>query len=115
MDDYIQETPGAEGPKLARVLGLAVVVASAISQVYGASINYITVNSLSVYPGVEYLVPLAMFVTGILLFPKVFLWMRFARFMPRAGATYVWISRTKAKAAGANVDFRDIEATLPVD
>ncbi|HUW66206.1 MAG TPA: APC family permease [Spirochaetia bacterium] len=94
-----------DGPKLAKVLGLAVIISSAISQVYGASINYITVNSLGVYPGVEYLVPLAMFVTGLLLIPKIFLYMRFSRFMPKAGATYVWTSRSLGVGLGFIVNF----------
>ena len=36
--------------RLAKVLGVVAVVASAAAQEYGAGINYVAVNSLSVYP-----------------------------------------------------------------
>ncbi|KLU63218.1 serine/threonine exchanger SteT [Peptococcaceae bacterium CEB3] len=105
MEDKGQVQFQTEGHKLAKVLGLSVIIASAVSQVYGASINYISVTSLSVYPKVEYLVPLAMFFTGILLLPKVYLFMRFSRHMPRAGSTYVWTSRSLGVGWGFIVNF----------
>lgn len=55
--------------RLAKVLGVLAVTASAVSAEYGAGINFVSTQSLSVYPGVHGLVPLAMFVTGILMLP----------------------------------------------
>jgi amino acid transporter len=79
--------------RLAKVVGVLAVAASAVSQEYGSGINYVAVQSLGVYPAVQGLVALAMFVTGLLLLPKVYLFARYGRVMPRAGSSYVWIAR----------------------
>jgi basic amino acid/polyamine antiporter, APA family len=80
--------------RLARTVGLFAVMASAVAGEYGAGINFVAVQSLSVYPGVQYLVPVAMAVTGLVLVAKVFMFARFSRVMPRAGSAYVWIVRS---------------------
>jgi|ECHnycMinimDraft_1075156.scaffolds.fasta_scaffold00685_2 amino acid transporter len=91
--------------RLAKVLGVVAVVASAAAQEYGAGINYVAVNSLSVYPAMTSLVPLAMFVAGILLIPKTYLYARFSRVVSKSGATYVWTSRTLHPLIGFIVIF----------
>ncbi len=94
------EPPVARGPgrsevfRLAKIVGVGTIVASAVANEYGAGVNFVAPQSVGVYPRVEGLVPLAMFVTGMVLLPKVFLFMRFSKAMPTAGSTYVWISRT---------------------
>jgi APA family basic amino acid/polyamine antiporter len=86
--------PGIETSfRLAKAVGALTIAASAVSQEYGAGINFVAVQSLGAYPRVEGLAPLAMFATGILLLPKVYLFARYGREMPRAGSTYVWIAR----------------------
>lgn len=80
--------------RLARTVGLFAVMASAVAGEYGAGINFVAVQSLSVYPAVQYLVPVAMAVTGLVLVTKVFMFARFSRVMPRAGSAYVWIVRS---------------------
>ncbi len=79
--------------RLAKSLGVMAVAASALTHEYGATINYVSTNSLSLYPDIQDLVPWAMFVAGLLLIPKVFIYMRFSRVMSRAGSVYVWMSR----------------------
>jgi amino acid transporter len=95
MMDVAATAHGGAAPayRLAKVVGVLAVAASAVSQEYGSGINYVAVQSLSVYPAVQGLVPLAMFVTGLLLLPKVYLFARYGRAMPRAGSSYVWIAR----------------------
>lgn len=80
--------------RLAKIVGVATIVASAVSNEYGSGVNFVAPQSVGVYPRIENLVPLAMFITGLVLFPKVFLFMRFSKAMPTAGSTYAWISRT---------------------
>lgn len=80
--------------QLAKVVGVTTVVASAVANEYGSGINFVAPQSVGAYPHIENLVPLAMFITGIILLPKVFLFMRFSKAMPTAGSTYAWISRT---------------------
>jgi amino acid transporter len=80
--------------RLAKVIGVAAIVASAVANEYGSGVNFVAPQSVGVYPNIEGLVPLAMLVTGIVLLPKVFLFMRFSKAMPTAGSTYAWISRT---------------------
>ncbi len=80
--------------RLHRAVGLLAIVASAVAGEYGAGINFVAVQSLSVYPAIRDLVPLAMLVTGLLVLPKVFLYQRFSQVMPRAGSAYVWIGRS---------------------
>lgn len=91
--------------KLAKVVGVLAITASALSQEYGSGINFVATQSLSVYPRVEWLVPLAMFVTGLFYLPKVYLFMRFGRVMPRAGGSYTWITRSLGMRIGFIVHF----------
>lgn len=79
--------------RLDKSLGLFAIVASAVTQEYGAGINFIVPQSIGVYPGIANLVPLAMFATGMVIFLKVFLYARFSEAMPRAGSSYVWTVR----------------------
>lgn len=80
--------------RLAKVAGVLAVCASAVSQEYGSGINFVMVNSLSQYPAVKWLVPLAMLVAGIVLIPKVALFARLSAVAPRAGSSYVWLTRS---------------------
>lgn len=80
--------------RLAKVIGVLGVTASAVAAEYGAGINFVSTQALGVYPGVHDLVPLAMLVTGILMIPKTWLYVVFSRVMPRAGSKYIWIVRT---------------------
>jgi amino acid transporter len=91
--------------RLAKVLGVLAVTASAVAAEYGAGINFVSTQSLQVYPGVHGLVPLAMFVTGILMLPKTYLYVMFSRVMPRAGSKYVWIARSLGVPAGFLITF----------
>jgi amino acid transporter len=79
--------------RLEKSLGLVAIVASAVTQEYGAGINFVVTQSIGVYPAIKNLVPLAMFVTGVVIFLKVFLYARFSQAMPRAGSSYVWTVR----------------------
>ncbi len=96
---------GETALRLAKVVGVAAILASALSQEYGSGINFVLTSSLGTYPAVTYLVPLAMVVAGILLLPKVILFMRFSRVIPRAGSTYVWLSRSLSLPVGFVVAF----------
>jgi amino acid transporter len=80
--------------RLAKVAGVLAVCASAVSQEYGSGINFVMVNSLGTYPNVKWLVPLAMLVAGIVLIPKVMMFARFSAVAPRAGSSYVWLTRS---------------------
>jgi amino acid transporter len=80
--------------RLAKVAGVLAVCASAVSQEYGSGINFVMVNSLSQYPAVKWLVPFAMLVAGIVLIPKVALFARLSSVAPRAGSSYVWLTRS---------------------
>jgi len=95
--------PASRGPgtskktelfRLAKVVGVTTIVASAISQEYASGVNLIAPQSVGVYPRIEGLVAVAMFVTGLFLLPKIFMFARFSSTMPSAGSTYSWISRT---------------------
>lgn len=101
----IDQKPEAPKYQLAKVVGVIAIMASALSQEYGSGINFVAPQSLSVYPKIEYLVPLAMFVTGLFYLPKVFLFMRFGKVMPRAGGSYVWITRSLGMRLGFIVHF----------
>jgi amino acid transporter len=87
-----------EGPaqqyRLAKLATVFVVMASALAHEYGVTVNFASTQALSVYPGVQGLVPWAMVAAGLVLIPKVYLYMRFSRHAPRAGSVYVWISRS---------------------
>jgi amino acid transporter len=85
---------GSETFRLAKVAGVLAVCASAVSQEYGSGINFVMVNSLGAYPNVKWLVPFAMLVAGIVLIPKVALFARLSTVAPRAGSSYVWLSRS---------------------
>jgi basic amino acid/polyamine antiporter, APA family len=91
--------------RLAKVVGVTAVAASAVANEYGAGINFISVQSLGVYPAARDLVPLAMFVTGIIMLSKTLLFMRFSAAMPRAGSSYVWIGRSVSLPIGFVVSF----------
>lgn len=98
-----QSAPGSGG--LIRAVGVVVVALSAVAQEYGSGINFVMPHSLESYPGVEGLVPLAMLVAGIVLIPQVVLFARYSIVMPRAGATYVWLTRGLGPYAGFAVGF----------
>ncbi len=91
--------------RLAKAVGILAIIASGVCQEYGSGINFVLVNSLGAYPTVAYLVPLAMLVAGIVLLPKVIMLMRFSAVMPRAGSTYVWLSRSLNLPVGFVVAF----------
>jgi basic amino acid/polyamine antiporter, APA family len=95
--------PASSG--LVRAVGVVVVALSAVAQEYGSGINFVMPHSLESYPGVEGLVPLAMLVAGIVLIPQVVLFARYSIVMPRAGATYVWLTRGLGPYAGFVVGF----------
>ena len=99
------DTSGATGTGLVRAVGVVVVALSAVAQEYGSGINFVMPHSLESYPGVEGLVPLAMLVAGIVLIPQVVLFVRYSIVMPRAGATYVWLTRGLGPYAGFAVAF----------
>jgi amino acid transporter len=93
------------GGGLVRAVGVVVVALSAVAQEYGSGINFVMPHSLESYPGVQGLVPLAMLVAGIVLIPQVVLFARYSVVMPRAGATYVWLTRGLGPYAGFAVAF----------
>ncbi|MGH7123030.1 MAG: APC family permease [Stellaceae bacterium] len=93
--------------RLAKSLGVMAIAASALTHEYGATINYVSTNSLGVYPDIQDLVPWAMLVAGLLLIPKVFLYIRFSRVMPRAGSVYVWMSRALSLPVSFTLCFLD--------
>jgi amino acid transporter len=94
-----------QGFRLAKAVGVLAITASAVSAEYGAGINFVSVQSLSVYPDVKGLVPLAMFVCGIAMLPKVYLFAAFSRVMPRAGSKHVWLACTLGLPAGFLITF----------
>ncbi|MGA9855539.1 MAG: APC family permease [Gammaproteobacteria bacterium] len=85
---------------LARVTGSIVIALSALSQEYGSGINFVVPHGLGKYPEAENLVPLAIFVAGLVLIPGVVLFVRYARIMPTAGASYVWLTRSLGPVIG---------------
>jgi amino acid transporter len=91
--------------RLAKVAGVLAVCASAVSQEYGSGINFVMVNSLGSYPAVKWLVPPAMLVAGIVLIPKVALFARLSEVAPRAGSSYVWLTRSLGLPVGFVVSF----------
>jgi basic amino acid/polyamine antiporter, APA family len=91
--------------RLAKAVGVLAITASAISAEYGSGINYVSVQSLSVYPDVKGLVPLAMFVCGIAMLPKAYLFAAFSRVMPRAGSKHVWLARSLGLPTGFLITF----------
>jgi amino acid transporter len=94
-----------EGRGLVRAVGVVVVALSAVAQEYGSGINFVMPHSLESYPAAESLVPLAMLVAGLVLIPQVVLFVRYSIAMPRAGATYVWLTRGLGPYAGFAVAF----------
>jgi amino acid transporter len=95
----------AQGGGLVRAVGGIVVALSAIAQEYGSGINFVMPHSLQSYPGAEGLVPLAMLLAGIALIPEVALFVRYSVVMPRAGSTYVWLTRGMGPYAGFAIAF----------
>ena len=100
-----KERPAAASRGLVRTLGVAVVALSAVAQEYGSGINFVMPRSLESYPGAEGLVPLAMLVAGLVLIPEVVLFARYSAVMPRAGSTYVWLTRGLGPYIGFAVAF----------
>ncbi len=92
--EQVRGSVRAEQFRLAKSLGVVAIACSALTHEYGATINYAATNSLGVYPAIQGLVPWAMLAAGVALIPKVFLYARFSRVMPRAGSIYVWMGRT---------------------
>ena len=90
---------------LVRAVGVVVVALSAVAQEYGSGINFVMPHSLESYPGAQSLVPLAMLVAGLVLIPQVVLFVRYSVVMPRAGATYVWLTRGLGPYAGFAIAF----------
>ncbi|MGH8319413.1 MAG: APC family permease [Steroidobacteraceae bacterium] len=93
------------GGGLVRTVGVVVVALSAVAQEYGSGINFVMPHSLETYPAIEGLVPLAMLVAGIVLIPQVVLFARYSIVIPRAGATYVWLTRGLGAYAGFAIGF----------
>jgi basic amino acid/polyamine antiporter, APA family len=93
------------GGGLVRAVGVVVVALSAVAQEYGSGINFVMPHSLESYPAAEGLVPLAMLIAGIVLIPQVVLFARYSIVMPRAGATYVWLTRGLGPYAGFALAF----------
>lgn len=91
--------------RLAKTLGVFAIMASAVSQEYGSGINFVLTKSLVPYPGIGSLVPWAMLVAGLFLLPNVIMFSRFAAVMPRAGSTYVWLTRSVGMPVGFVVAF----------
>jgi amino acid transporter len=90
--------------RLAKVAGIFTIIASALAQEYG-SINFVVVNSVGHYPAVEGLAPYAVILAGLLLLPKVAIFARFSEVAPRAGSTYVWLTRSLNAPVGFSVAF----------
>jgi basic amino acid/polyamine antiporter, APA family len=105
MQRGAREQPIPASGGLVRAVGVVVVALSAVAQEYGSGINFVMPHSLESYPGVEGLVPLAMLVAGIVLIPQVVLFARYSIVMPRAGATYVWLTRGLGPYAGFAIGF----------
>lgn len=91
--------------KLAKILGPLAIMASAVSQEYGAGINYVATDSLSAYPGAGNLVPLAMLITGLILIPKVYMFQRYSKVENSSGGEYTWMSRSLSPMAGFITQF----------
>jgi len=105
-EDIVSEIT-ATGPnhefRLAKAVGVLAITASAICAEYGSGINYVSVQSLSVYPDVKGFVPLAVFVCGIAMLPKAYLFAAFSRVMSRACSKHVWLARSLGLPAGIRV------------
>lgn len=91
--------------RLAKTVGVFTVMASAVAQEYGGGINTVLTKSVGAYPEVGLLIPVAMFVAGLLILPKVTMLARFAQVMPRAGSVYVWLTRSVHPSIGFVVAF----------
>ena len=95
MSQPMQGATGVAGDlRLRKALGVFAIMASAVTQEYGAGINFVAVQSLGVYPQIMNLVALAMFVTGVLVLAKAVLFAEFSRDMPTAGSAYAWIAHS---------------------
>jgi len=91
--------------KLAKTLGWVAIMASAVSQEYGAGINAVATTSIGTYPGIGGFVPLAMFMAGLLLIPKIFMFQKFGSVASSSGGEYTWISRTIHPRVGFYIHF----------
>ncbi|MFP3205862.1 MAG: APC family permease, partial [Metallosphaera yellowstonensis] len=87
----------------AKVADPIVIIASAVSQEYGARINAVA-QSIGSYPSIGNLVPLIMFVTGLLLPPRRSC-TRGLGIASRSGGQYVWMSRTTSPRVSFLVHF----------
>ncbi len=105
MESTKAGTRPANSGGLTRVVGALVVALSALSQEYGSGINFVMPHSLARYPGAEGLIPLAMLVAGLVLIPQVALFARYSAVMPRAGSTYVWLTRGLGPYGGFAIAF----------
>lgn len=90
---------------LIRTAGGLVVALSALSQEFGSGINYLVPQGLGQYPGAQNLIPLAIFVAGLLFIPHVSMFCRYTRIMPHAGSVYVWLTRALGPIPGFVVSF----------
>lgn len=103
--EFVRDGRSAPAYRLAKTVGVVAIMASAVSQEYGSGINFVLTKSLEPYPGIGSLVPWAMLVAGLFLLPNVMMFSRFAAVMPRAGSTYVWLTRSVGLPAGFVVAF----------
>jgi amino acid transporter len=106
-DENVAEDTGKHGTarRLVKAVGVLAILASAVSQEYGSGINFVLPKALGPYPEIRTLVPYAMFAAGLLLLPNVVLFARFGRVMPRAGSSYVWLTRSVGMPLGFLVAF----------
>ncbi len=91
--DQAASAPTRSAVTLARDLGLLALVATAVCNVIGAGINYLTLGIQQKVPGIGPHVPLA-FLIGV--FPALFTALCYAVLasaMPRAGGGYIYVSR----------------------
>ncbi len=86
--------------RLAKTAGWFTIMASALASEYGSGINVVAESSMSVYPGIGNLAPLAMFTVGLFLIPKVFMFQRYGSVASSSGGEYTWISRSISPAVG---------------
>lgn len=104
-DDKQEVGEKVDKHRLAKQVGILAILASGVAQEYGTGINFVATKVLTPYPGLGNLVPIVMLVTGIALFPKVFMFRGFAKHASRASAEYVWIGRTLAPSVAFIVTF----------
>ena len=104
-DSEARDDRSAAKYQLAKTVGVVTITASAVCQLYGSGINLVLPTALEPYPAIGSLIPWAMLVAGLLLLPNVIMFSRFAAVMPRAGSTYVWLTRSVGLPIGFVVAF----------